>query len=452
MIVNTEQIYLQNGHWQTDKTIESTHTFRRAFFSKIRSWIDTPLIIAIQGLRRVGKSVLVEQLKDEFIKLKKLRNIHFLNFSFDKDDFLDLYESAELEKLLDYYFTKIINQHAGLVQDEILIVLDEIQNVKGWQRVLKKYYDLNKKIKFIISGSSELFLKDTSESLAGRIMEFSIPPLDFPEFCSLVGYTTIKFPNSFQEINNIIPTQITGEQLALFEAFLLIGGFPEAVTMWQKSGSIRNSQEYIKNSIIKKIVAQDLKRYFNHKTTLEDLKLFDILCNDSGAIINLKKLAMLVNFSEETIKQHLIALEKSSLIIRLSQWNTKPRKVISAHPKYYCSTPSLITSQLGITEIPKGSQIGHIVEGYIYMRVKNLIDSEIYYARNPQNHEIDFYIPKEKVLIEAKYSNKNLISDEFSFLINTANIFKLSSYIFTKEGWEMLDEDFKGKIIPCCLI
>ena len=162
MIRSLEQIQLVNTHWADGQLPKSAYSYRRNAFFEMNKWLNERLAISIQGLRRTGKSVLQNQLRDQFVKSKQLDADRYLFYSFESDEFAKLFPPSIIEDLLDLYFSRILNEQAQRINKPVLICLDEVQNVSNWQSVIKRYYDLNPNIKFILTGSSSLYLEHSS--------------------------------------------------------------------------------------------------------------------------------------------------------------------------------------------------------------------------------------------------------------------------------------------------
>src|SRR3989344_7842113 len=159
-----EKVKLEEfNHWWMSKKVDSDLAlpFKRDIYPEIERHLNKRFILALVGLRRVGKTTIMYQLIQKLIGTNANRtNIFF--FSFDED-------LAKLNEVLEAYKEMHNKDFRG---EKIYIFLDEIQKCNGWENELKKYYDLYPKLKFIISGSESLFIrKKTKETLAGRIFE-----------------------------------------------------------------------------------------------------------------------------------------------------------------------------------------------------------------------------------------------------------------------------------------
>src|SRR3989339_603824 len=168
-----EEITRQNKFWAREKQRDffGNNTFKRELYPRLVALLTDRLIISIVGLRRVGKTVLLKQLIGHLIDNDKVepRNILFLSF-----DEAMLSSAVKLDDYLRIYLSHFQARRTG----RLYIFLDEIQYAPEWQHILKRFYDTEPNIKFIISGSSSLFLKKkATESLVGRIYEFNLQVL-----------------------------------------------------------------------------------------------------------------------------------------------------------------------------------------------------------------------------------------------------------------------------------
>ena len=140
---------------------------REKYLKQIREFYDTDLIKIITGIRRCGKSVILDQIKEEISS--KSNNILYLNFE-DKKINANLYNG---DLLIDY-----INEHRK--KGKCYIFLDEIQMVDGWAEAVKTLRLYNNSI-FITGSNSKLLSKEFTKELSGRYVSFRIRPLVYKE-------------------------------------------------------------------------------------------------------------------------------------------------------------------------------------------------------------------------------------------------------------------------------
>jgi len=435
MLPNPEQIQELNSHWSSNHHPQCQYQVKRDVFDRCARWLKDRQIISIQGLRRTGKSVLLEQLRDAYVSEHNTPPKNYIYYSFDNEDLGSLLPASYLEEVFKFFFSRILNTHAQEIREKTLFCFDEIQNIDGWQAVIKKYYDLNSNFKFIISGSSSLYLKATSESLVGRILDFYLEPLSFGEFLALSGHGNLATVKNMKELLSLPPQILTSQRVTLFTDFLTIGGFPESATMFSGGKSVPEIHRYLRDSVISKVLTKDLRKYFGVEADVKDLLLFKVVCNETGAVFNYKNIANDINIDQEIVSKHLKVYSKASLTNQLLKFDTKLRKVINSHPKIYVSSACLVLAYLGHTQIPLGSLIGHLVEGYVHQRLRALTtDRDIYYTQPAQGKEIDFYLPHAKLLIECKYAD-TLSKTLMQHYLDLGRKFAVRPIVITKQDW-----------------
>jgi predicted AAA+ superfamily ATPase len=214
----------------------------RDIYGKIQKYLYLPQIIALTGLRRVGKTTLMLKIVEDYIE-KGFDPVCIIYFSFDE------FRDVEIREFLKEYEALV---EKDLTKGKYLILLDEIQKLKGWEDQLKRIYDtFGENIKLIISGSASLLIKRRSkETLAGRLFDFKVETLSFKEFLSFKGI-------------NYKPVGIHEKELAaFFNQFTRTLGFPELVNIQDRE----IVKKYVKESIVEKIFYGDMPRLFTSKS------------------------------------------------------------------------------------------------------------------------------------------------------------------------------------------
>ena len=314
-----EYIERANRWWSKSHNIPQYKD--RKIYNEIEKFMKTRQIIAITGLRGVGKTTFMKKaIKDNLGNKFPEKNIFYFSF----DEFSDI-RLIDLIKLYEKIMGKKIEK------EKFLIFFDEIQKVKNWSEQLKAMYDLYPNIKVIISGSESLFIRKKSrESLAGRIYEFRITPLSFKEY---LEFKEIKIDNLWLQRETI-----TRE----FKAYLLNNGFPEVL---HENEEI--TQKYIREGILDKILYRDLSEVFEVKNVPLIKSLFEIIYNNPGQMIELQELAGELNASRQMISEYMGYLEDSFLIKKLYNYSRNARKTQRKLKKYYATliNPLLIKTE-----------------------------------------------------------------------------------------------------------
>ncbi len=293
------------GHVDTDLALE----FKRDIYKEAELQLENRFVIGFIGLRRTGKTTLmyqlIKKLIDEYIPPERI-----LFFSFDDN-------TSNLEDVIKTYLEI---QMKDLRDERIFIFLDEIQKCSNWQNMLKKYYDLYPKIKFIISGSESLFLrKKTKETLAGRIIELHFTPFTFIEYLNVLGITE----------NNMKYETIIGP---LFMKFIKKGGFPETFSIEDK----RYFNEYIRALVVDKILYKDIPKLFKIDDPSILSVLLELISTTPGIYIDYLSLSKQFGKDRRVIKDYISYLENSFLIRLMSNYRkgsaSKLRKRKRAYP------------------------------------------------------------------------------------------------------------------------
>jgi len=381
-----EDIERFNEWWFTGKIRkELALPFKRHVLSKILESLKDRQVLIIVGLRRVGKTTLLYQTIEKL--LEKEEPIKILYFSFEESSF-------EIKEVLSFYEKYILKkplEEAG----KVYVFFDEIQYAKNWSSAIKQFYDLYPNIKFFISGSSSLlFSKEAFEKLAGRFFILEVKPLTFFEFLEMRGI-------EFKE-GDIYSRRIE----AYFLDYLRKAGFPEIVN-WENETKIA---EYIRNSVIDKIILKDIPLLFKTKDIVLMEKLVKIILSNPGSMINVNSLSRDLGESKITISNYLKFLEASLLVRSLS--NFRPSTLSSSRKlkKFYPATPSLTFSYS--KEIFE-KNLGLMLETYVV----NSLDAKYYFRKGKK--EIDIILSKDSKIIpiEVKESVDEKDVEKFSRLI-----------------------------------
>lgn len=408
-----EKITRFNDWWTSGKVRDDLlESYRRPLFKTLLEFLDDRQILLITGLRRVGKTTLFYQLIQELLN-RKITPYNILYFSFDE-------ELGDIEDVLETYEEKVLK--SGLEeQSRMYVFFDEIQKVKNWQNKLKIFYDLYPNLKLFISGSASISLqKQSTESLAGRIYDFILKPLNFFEFLELKGLKIdLKRLELFQD--KVRP---------LLADYLRKGGFPELIN----EISDTKIKAYVRNSVIEKIIYKDLPTEFG----LKDIELLYILirmvAENPGMILNYDNLSKDLHKNKRTISKYIQYLEYAMIL----------RIIYKYREGFLVSSRKLRKVYVANTAISFAFVENFYSKGFLEKIAENLtiIATEATnYYRN--SYEIDAIIKiKNKILpIEVKYGQarpKGLLK-----FLNQFNIKK--GILITKDL--LKEEKFDEKII-----
>ncbi|OGH87598.1 MAG: hypothetical protein A3J93_03680 [Candidatus Magasanikbacteria bacterium RIFOXYC2_FULL_42_28] len=429
-----EEITRQNKFWAREKQRDffGNNTFKRELYPRLVALLTDRLIISIVGLRRVGKTVLLKQLIGHLIDNDKVepRNILFLSF-----DEAMLSSAVKLDDYLRIYLSHFQARRTG----RLYIFLDEIQYAPEWQHILKRFYDTEPNIKFIISGSSSLFLKKkATESLVGRIYEFNLPVLSFVEYLELAQVFSANLSifksllcdikaGSKDWLKLDVARKIFLSEHSLwlagqFDEYLLRGQFPEVVG----EKDIVKIERYLRESVYKKTIEFDIPRLFG-ADKVGDLKfIFQVLVNETGNQFEVGNLAQEAQIDQKTLTRYLSFFEESLLARILYNYSRSLRKTHRQPKKIYISSTNFYPLDLATPLETRGAILGHLAETHACNLLRARFDNLSFYRVRKQ--EVDFigadnWLDRSSYrLIEVKYRS-DVSRQRFVFLENTAKRF-----------------------------
>ncbi|MEM2878913.1 MAG: ATP-binding protein [Candidatus Hadarchaeales archaeon] len=357
--------------WHVGENFE-VPPLKRDAYATIKNAVERrKFIVGIVGLRRIGKTVMMKQIGNE------LDGDRFF-FSFEEDRFAN-YES--LKFVIDTFLR---------MGEKPTIFLDEIGRIQGWAGLLKKYHDLGM-ARFVISGSSSLHITRGKESLAGRLMEYVLPPWQFNEFLKLSGFNNVEMYTLHLDRIESIYLRWKNTGVDHTGDFLRRGSFPEL-------GGIQDDREikkYVKNTTVEKIVFDDIPSIF----PVEDKsKLYDVMCyvaRESGCLFKPSHLGEALEISKDTVKKYLFYLHHSYLA-ELLPVEGSTIKSFRRPKKVYASCAPISYS------LSDQYNEARLVETAVADKMKNCLaqGGEVFFFRDAQKHEVDFTGP---LVVECKW-------------------------------------------------
>src|SRR3989338_5157102 len=377
-----ERLVEFNPWWKEAFTLEFKP---RNIYSEIRKFHGLPQIVALTGLRRVGKSTLLKKIvQDEIASGKTPKSIMY--FSFDE------FKDSEPSEILKAY-----NELTGkdFSKEKTLLLFDEVQKLTDWENKIKTIYDLHKgKAKIYISGSESLHIKIKSkETLAGRIFYFKVETLSFKEY--------LDFKQKKLEPIALYQKELFKE----FKEFIQSQGFPELVDVSDREVI----QKYIQEGIVEKIVYRDIPTIYAVKETAVLESLLKLLMEEPGQIIDMQTLASQLKTTRQTISNYFSFLEQAFLIRKLYNYSPNKRKVERKLKKYY---PTILSPALTFKEDSLSQS--KVLE----CSIVNNLNAEFFW-RDQYKNEVDIILtqpsltPIEVKLSETKSKSLELFMQKF---------------------------------------
>jgi predicted AAA+ superfamily ATPase len=411
---------------------------RRTIFEEIETVLDSNFIISLSGLRRTGKTTLLKQIINQLL-LRKIPAELILYFEFDE-------LNNNLEEVLEFYFRNILRK--DLYNTGCYIFLDELQNVDYWQVVLKRYYDINSKIQFIVTGSSNLHNNPkVKESLTGRILNFNIFTLSFPEY--LFFKYGKKYSLSPYIMQNDFLTRVKNSSEMLIyknelNEYLSFGEFPQ----YFKNNDSKLLTQYYKDSILQNIFTKDIN-LFKINNIKSFYEYFRILSKSSAQEINLSNISRDIQVSSSTIKRYQDIIETMFLADFLYKYEKSYAKQAKSFKKVYIKSINLIKAQMGFYfESIEKDFYGHLIETFVYNELSRNKEYKIYYYNNTRTKkEVDFILIKDDKVLPVEVKTNTIIpKSRLSNLLGFMKDNKLKKGVVFYGGNNIYSESFDDGI------
>ncbi len=346
---------------------------RELYLKRIRDFYDSDLIKILVGIRRCGKSVILEQIIEE-LKNKGINEDHIIYVNF---------EFIEFEELTDY--KKLNNYIKEKIKDSSMyyIFFDEIQNVENFEKVVNSLRASQKVSIFITGSNSRLLSEELSTILSGRYVSFRINPLSYKEILQLKCLE-----------------KSTDEA---FQDFMKWGSLPNRF-QFQNEEAIKNYLYGIFDSIILRDVVERLK--------IRDTSLFNLILQYIIDTIGREFSAEnIINFlknegrevSTLTIYSYIEALCKALLIRKVYRYDVHGKAVLKTLNKYYVTDLGIAQIKNNKTEIDKSYAIENIVYNELIIKGYDV------FTGKTKKGEIDFVAtkPNKKIYIQVAFSIPN---------------------------------------------
>lgn len=368
----------QNDQW-TNKDINSW-PIHRDLFAKIWQDIDIKPMIFLTGPRRVGKSIILDQLAEKLTAEKSVSPKDILFFEFNQSD---------TDETIWEVFETFKKQVVSGENRRLFIFFDEIQFVKGYENVIKEIYD-NHNVKIALTGSLSLsYKRRMKESMAGRFFPYHLFPLNFREYLKFKNST----PISIDPTSNLIRNQQLDALNTKFRDFLEFGRFPETINLTPDQ-----TRAYAQ-TILGQSLTQDAFSYFKIEKPQIMLALFAHIQKNNGSEIKIQNLASEIGANRETIAAYIDILEQMGLIYILKNTTNPLKMAKSSRKAYTSSTFALLESKRDFQ-----TTFGFAAESYCLERLLEKSETVTFFRE--RDKEIDFLLPEKKIAYEVKFRSK----------------------------------------------
>jgi hypothetical protein len=344
--------------WQRDTGIVRTQ------LSEVEKAKGVPHAVIVSGLRRAGKSTLLAQMAH----LLGENQFYYINF--------------EDDRFLGFQAEDATDLHQNLMElfgERKIFIIDEVQNVTGWEHFVRRFMDMG--FKFYITGSNaSLLSKELGTRLTGRYVPIELLPFSFKEF--------MRFRDEVVPDLNRMTTADHARLQNSLQSYLQLGGIPDA---------LKYPQLPLLRTLYDDVLYRDIAtRYrLDAVTIIKELAFY--LMSNPASLISFNKLKERFQVgSVNTIKSYIGYMENSWLFFTLNVYDYSVKRQQIAPKKIY-SIDTGLANAVGFGFSPN---TGKFLENLIYLALRRKT-KDIYYFSSPGGYEVDFYLPQKQQLIQV---------------------------------------------------
>lgn len=350
--------------WKRDTGIE------REKLAEIKNAENVPHAVVISGLRRVGKSTLLAQVAH------RLGEAQFYYINFEDDRFLGF--RAEDADALYQMLVEVFG-------DRKIFIIDEIQNIPGWEHFVRRFMDLG--LKFYITGSNaSLLSRELGTRLTGRYIPVELFPFSFPEY--------LRFQEKPIPDPDRMKTVERAQLKAAMNAYLQSGGIPDA---------LKYPELPLLRTLYDDVLYRDIatRHRIDAITALKELAFY--LMSNPASLVSFNKLKEQFKLgSVNTISSYIDYMENSWLIFALNLYDFSVKRQQIAPKKVFCIDTGL-SNTVGFNFSPN---TGKLLENLVFLTLRRQT-ADIYYLTTPGSYEVDFYLPEKQQLIQVTQHLEN---------------------------------------------
>lgn len=347
---------------------------RPLYMDKIMTYVDTPFVKVLTGIRRSGKSTIMKMVMDKLENERHIPKENIISMRFDSMEYEDMTAKQMFETI-----------KAGLsAQGRTYLFLDEVQEISGWEKVVNSFlgeYDVDI---YVTGSNSRMMSSEIATYLTGRYVSFQVYPLSFEEY--------LAFRREVTEVKN--PHQELAD-------YVRLGGFPathlraysqdEVYTIVRDIYNSTIFSDIVRRNQIRKV--DQLERvvkytFSNVGNTFSAKSISDYLKSEKRSIDN------------ETVYSYLEKLEKAYILHRCSRYDLQGKEILKTQEKFYLADTSLRYSVLGYGSDNVASSLENVVylelcrRGYkVY--IGKTADGEIDFVASRQGEKLYVQVTQE---------------------------------------------------------
>lgn len=329
---------------------------RPQYMNTLRQYRDVPLVKILAGIRRCGKSTILEMLRDDLIACGVAADrVIFLRYT--SEDFDEGMTDRDMYK-------DICSRMTG--EGRYYLLLDEVQEIEGWEKAVNSLLENADTDIYVTGSNSKLMSSEISTYLTGRYVSIPVYTLSFAEFLD------------FRQGDRRSVKELLNE-------YIRMGGFPIVAL-----GNFDERSAYqIVEGIYTSVVTNDITR--RHNITNYDLfnRVVKYVVENVGKTFSANAIVKFLksegrSLSVEAVYNYLSWLEKAFVIYRCQRYDLQGKSVLKTQEKFYLADPSLKYCIMGFN--PKS--IASMLENVVYFELRRR-GYEVYIGKN-ESREIDF--------------------------------------------------------------
>ncbi|MBR5032913.1 MAG: ATP-binding protein [Treponema sp.] len=386
---------------------------RTAYFNTIDAFRNKQIIKIFTGIRRCGKSVLMEQ----YIQKLRIEGV-----SDDQITYLRL-DDLENELLLNYSNLYAFIK-SGLIENKMnYVFIDEVQLCEDFQKAVESLFNYKNVDLYLTGSNAEILSGELATLLSGRYVSIDMLPFSFSEYLECAK-------------ENNYPDQSIEEH---YDDYVRFGSLPFTLQLEKNQENIYQYLNGVYNTIIVKDIAR--RHQIKDVSILESVIRF--MFNNCGNICSSKKISDTLTSggrktSQPTVESYMHFLEECFLVYKVERYDVRGKEILKNLAKYYIADTGLRNMLLGFRNI----DTGHILENMIFLELKRK-KFEIFTGRN-HNAEIDFVVKNQRTIIYIQVAES--VKDEATLQR------ELSAFNNIKDSYPRLlitmdrspNEDFNG--------
>ena len=313
------------------------------------NFLITKKISVISGIRRCGKSTLLRQIS------KNLPDFCYLNF--------------EDERMLDFSYRDFNSMHEVFLElygEQEIYLFDEIQNISGWEKFVRRLFESGKKI-FVTGSNAKLLSSELATTLSGRHLKFELYPFSFREFLQFNNFSVKK--NQTTEEKSLLKRKLN--------QYMEYGGFPEIIASGDKDELKQLYQDVLIKDLLVRFKIREIKGF-------RDIALY--LLSNISLPVSYNGIRNLLGIKSTTsVKNYVDFFEEAYLFYSLFKFDYSVKKQIINDRKIYCVDSGIVNA----VAFRFSENLGRIMENLVFIELKRR-DTDMFYYKGKK--ECDFLL------------------------------------------------------------